>query len=541
MSNILNHNKEIFNIKLSNSEYWDHHLYLNQEGGDLIDNKLEEECLSVYIDTNIHECIEDNNLISQQNYIWEHGVNNGISLNNIGLTGVDNGLIEFKKDEITQEEFLDIYTNSKMIIPKDDIRLHLTKIQGNNKLYSYPNEFVIENGMNVAKLQGGFFQGFFQIENGCDYKVLPNVIENGWTLEFTLKPTKYISDYIVDKEKYSENEYNNDGWDGDTSIYDYFESNYINEYATNNQLPTLNDIYPDNIGIFFYIGTRAEHKWWKYYVEEEVNTNLTTNTGITLDEHIKTIETDNKFITYHRGDDGYKAYMNDINPNKILEMEHNLITDNYFIKVHNGKGGYTVRNIKELKQKSNAKYDILKDLYKNAFALQVKEDGRIGYKYLIQSCETESGYEIKEEWSNPQVVELNKWSIIDVRILPLNNTFSTNYDINQDKMRLMFYVNGKLVLYSQELPMIVLRMLNDIYSKQETVPFNISIGGGTQGLCDVIYEDYQKIPDYVLYLEKEFGGGFNGYLKSFKFYTCDKNYNQINSNVSYERKQLNYL
>ena len=47
-------------------------------------------------------------------------------------------------------------------------------------------------------------------------------------------------------------------------------------------------------------------------------------------------------------------------------------------------------------------------------------------------------------------------------------------------------MNGKLVLISKELPTFNFRELNDTPDKQEGVPFNISVGGGTQGLSDVI-------------------------------------------------------
>ena len=102
-------------------------------------------------------------------------------------------------------------------------------------------------------------------------------------------------------------------------------------------------------------------------------------------------------------------------------------------------------------------------------------------------------------------------------------------------MRLMVYVNGRLVLYSKEIRTLDLRALNDIYEKQEGVPYNISLGGGTQGLSDVVYENYKELPEYVLFLEKEFGGTFTGYVKSFKYYTCNQDFTKILNNVKYER------
>jgi hypothetical protein len=103
----------------------------------------------------------------------------------------------------------------------------------------------------------------------------------------------------------------------------------------------------------------------------------------------------------------------------------------------------------------------------------------------------------------------------------------------------MIYVNGKLVMVSKEIPLLDLRKLNDTYDKQESVPFNLSLGGGTQGLADVFYTDFRKLPEYVLPLEEGFGGSFIGYFKSFKFYNCLLNFNEIGKNYEYEMSLIN--
>ena len=76
------------------------------------------------------------------------------------------------------------------------------------------------------------------------------------------------------------------------------------------------------------------------------------------------------------------------------------------------------------------------------------------------------------------------------------------------------------------------------YDKQEGVPYNISLGGGTQGLADVVYENYKELPEYVLFLEKEFGGSFTGYLKSFKFYSCNQDFTKILANSRFEKSLI---
>ena len=93
------------------------------------------------------------------------------------------------------------------------------------------------------------------------------------------------------------------------------------------------------------------------------------------------------------------------------------------------------------------------------------------------------------------------------------------------------YVNGNLVLVSKELPEFRFRELDDAKEKQETVPFNISLGGGTQGLAEGIWLNYFEKPDYRFPLERDFCGTFIGDIKSFKFYNCFLDYNSINDNV----------
>lgn len=541
MGNIFNHNRPVFKLKTSKSDYWDMHLYESQ-GGDAIDDGLQEDCLSVYIDTTKDECVGENELVSSPEYTWEEAVNNGIELNNIGLTGIDNGLITYDKDKITDEEFMEIYTNSKLVIDAEDMRLHLNKVGGNNKIYRYDNEMVDEDNMRVAKLDGGFFQGFFKTGNGCNYNILPSDLGDGICFEFTLKPEPFKTDYHTKKEKYSVIDYNSDGWDGDSDIKkSYFNSDYNSDgYLNDFPLPTINDVYPDNVGTFFYMGTRAENKWWKYYTDSKDNTDIETASGVSLNEQIELLTTNNKFITYNRTEKGYKATMGHFDDPEVIEMQKNLYTDNYFIIMNRAKGGYTARTIKELQQESNADYNILGDLYNNAISFQIKPDGSVGYKYMVKDCTNENGYSIENEWSYPEMAKYDEWVTIDVRLIPIVKFGITDFGYikSNDYMRILIYVNGKLVLYSKQLPMIDLRALNDVYEKQEGVPYNISLGGGTQGLCDVVYENYKDVPEYVLFLEKEFGGSFTGYLKSFKFYTCDQNFTKILANSHFEHSLI---
>ena len=591
MSNILNHNRDIFKFYLNKEDYWDFHLCIDNMGGDYTDG-LAEHCLSAYIDLSDDECVWFDNVYSKSKYIWENAVNNGLIFNNFGYTSVDNGKTYYEKDRITNKEFFEIFTNTNYETDKDDLRLSLTKVRGNHQLYDYSNDITFwHDKFQVSKLNGGWYQGFFCGNDGRNYKVLPTDLGDGWNLEF-----------VINKENFD------------------------------NEKQTINDIYPENKGIFFYIGTRAENKWWiKYltdhsfdwcsnntfsddytekeyadndglndpyfksmvdiyehseyfndeyllmekekfesafmdeyiknqkpcdlcnsYVDDEyiqedlhidVDMDLKTDNGYDFYQpNLERLKTDNKFLIFDRTCDGQTAdKWDEENTEVILEYIKKPNIGNYFTLFHKGCGGYDVNSIQKVLDIKNKEYNVLQDIYRNAFALQIKDDGTIGYKYLIKDCESEEEkYKIESEFTSNKVISDKTWYTINVKIQPIRHKFlSNNKCLSQntinDKMRIMIYVNGKLVLVSKELPIFNFKMLNDLEEKQEGVPFNISIGGGTQGLSEVVYLNYMKLPEYVLPLEKEFGGSFIGWLKSFKFYNCLLNYQEILGNYNFTK------
>ncbi len=591
MSNILNHNRDIFQFYLNKEDYWDFHLCIDNISGDYTEG-LSERCLSAYIDMSDDECIWFDNVYSKSEYVWENAINNGLIFNNFGFTSVDNGKTFYEKDRITNKEFFEIFTNTKYNIEKNDLRLTLTKVRGNQQLYDYSNYITFwDDKFQVAKLNGGWYQGFFCGNNGENYKVLPTDIGNGWDLEF-----------VLNKEDF------------------------------NNEKQTLNDVYPENKGIFFYIGTRAENKWWlKYltnhnfdwclktafdegyvnseylqtqglnddyfksivemyenieyfsdeylliekekfesafideytsdnkfcehcqnyvddeYIEKDLtideNMALKTEDGYDINQpNIGKIKTNNKFLIFDRTSEGQTANNWDENNTEIiLDYIKKPNIGNYFTLFHKGRDGYDVKKIQKVLDSKNKEYNVLHDLYRNAFALQIKDDGTIGYKYLIKDCDSEEeNYQIEREFTANSVISNNKWYTIHIKIKPIRHKNKSNLNclsentIN-DKMQIMFYVNGKLVLISKELPIFNFKMLNDLEEKQEGVPFNLSIGGGTQGLSEVVYLNYMKLPEYVLPLEKEFGGSFIGWVKSFKFYSCPLNYQEIIGNYNFNK------
>ena len=138
----------------------------------------------------------------------------------------------YNTDRILVKDNIEQFSMKKNDIKKfvnlteGDNRLKLHAVSGTNLIYDYPVS--VEDG-NI-KLNGGFYQGFFKTK--CDeYYILPSNMDDNdvWEFEFELNRCELESE--SDK--------------------------------------TLNNKYPDNKGIFFYIGTRAENKWIYLYDKED--------------------------------------------------------------------------------------------------------------------------------------------------------------------------------------------------------------------------------------------------------------------------------
>lgn len=640
MSNILKNNNIPIDFRPCYDEYWD--FCLNTDLSSVLVKKgLQTRCLISYIDTNNSNCVWFDKLYGNEKYKWEEAVNSGVNTNYIGYTGVDNGFINYQKDRISNQKFYDLFTKSNLTIAENDFRIRLNKVYGNNMIYDYTSDIVEEDGVICSRLNGGFYQGFFKLQ-GEDYQVLPDEIGNGLYLEFTIKKSELENENLTLNKRYPENkgmffyigtraenkwwinykvdtefdsscnnyssEYVDSKYTGNVShlndnyvaptkdLYNengYFSDDYLSDkeisdccYEINIQaaLPTLksynyempeylatyqdNSLYSNESGDILVnneklntIGVGSGGTYTKKvtvcgeylagdYVNEDyfsndcnvcdmyvkpeylnvekqidVNEKLLTSEGYDFAQpNIHEIKTDNKFIFFNRAD-GYTVDTWDENTEVVISDIMIPDMENYFILFNRTKNGYTTDTIDKLIDEKSKKYDVLDDIFKNALAFQIKDDGSIGYKYLVRDCDSEEkNYKILSEFSKKGLIHNDEWYTISVKISP----------IGADKMKLYFYINAKLCFITKEIPLLELKALNDLRDKQVGVPYNISIGGGTQGLCDVIYLDYRKLPEYVLPLEKEFAGSFVGYVKSFKFYNCHLSITEIRENTDFE-------
>lgn len=577
MANINNNKRTILDLKLKNDEYWDFMLSKDL----LYPNSLKEtelNGLASFIDFKEPRCVLENGDIESLT-TWKYAVNNGVTLQNIGFTGVDNGLIKYRKDRISNEDFLKIYVDSVYEIPAERKALFLTPVYSNTLAYQLPEpEWNKEDGYSSFK--GGFYQGFFKLHNH-EYQTLPHYLGNEWNIFFKLRPKDYP---VIDK--------------------------------------SLNDLHPDNKGMFFYIGTRAENKFWRFYnkdkdkfdfsrrnhynaddsiadlgdetgvideyymvedfttydcvpddgyfdeayyvdtlpndtfknyfiddylnydirdfpfsedyVQEEISLHdldLETLSGYEFEKKgYFEIETNNKFLLFNHTDTGYTVSNWDDTFRYTFTGRTDYVTENYFLLFNNTATGYTVNTIQKYLEEHATEYDVHRDIRNNALGFKINDNGSISYRYFITDCDAENFMSVIEETSNPNILTKDKWHTVNIKIRLLNYDNSECYVSNgKGIMKIYIYVDGFLKFISKELPEIVLKPLDDVDEKQEGVPYNISIGGGSQGLMDMIDINYYKIYEYILPIEKYFAGTFLGDIEIFKFYDYPLSFYNIQS------------
>ena len=95
-----------------------------------------------------------------------------------------------------------------------------------------------------------------------------------------------------------------------------------------------------------------------------------------------------------------------------------------------------------------------------------------------------------------------------------------------------------LIFSSKTLDEFIGKRLDDLLEKQVGVPYNVSIGGGTQGLLESMTFDGQDIDDLGLIIEKNFAGTFIGSMSTFNMYDSNLSWCEIKS--LYKEKLTKY-
>lgn len=586
MGNIKNFNFNKVELRLSNSDYWD--LFLSTDDGPTLTctGLTSGDCFVVWYDFNNPNIYPNSATSATSIYslvTWNDAINTGYTINTIGLTGIDNGLITFDtiSGDTSNQVLLSALTGSTLVIPSGDTRLTMTRVTGETGNFIYPIYHIVDTTSvgDYKKFCGGFYQGYYKLD-GNTYEVLPVRVPHSWSAEFWIQPTT---------------------------------SSCSDTTGT-----TLNDVYPNNKGIFFYMGTRAENKFWNEFtgadtgctsgctqpsgctgvtrsqwctIPKENEISIIGDYGIPIPLDPPQIEIDviyNQFLIYGRAYDARPEYLTgnsgtilystastfNYDSNQICHVcggashsglgtqtacsydgngivvvrtaQHTTNNINPFLVYGRGRGAIltgdtccqgpgdglgsqTVWSFSGFTSPTTEiNYNL--DIIDNALAFIIKDDGSIGYRLLTITghCLTAttgttyiSGTTIKEEYSISGMVSADTWSYIAIK-------FVTNYldgcDLITAKPRtgkLMFYVNARLKFVVNDFPEFVARRLHEYKAKQVGVPFNFSLGGGSQGLIESMTFDGLDMSDRGLPIETNFGGSFIGFISQFKFNICD--------------------
>ena len=341
-------------------------------------------------------------------------------------------------------------------------------------------------------LYGGFFQGFFDLW-GYGYRVLPDREEMGWTVESLLKVRSSGS-----------------SWNG---------------LSAN----TLNNLHPNNEGIFFYLGARAENKFWNCYHGE---TGYTTTLGNPLYSCTGTCVFNGLTGSTCGGQTGftYDGTVFGGNVYTSASTEYQILSNNFALRLSGGSGeGYKLG------------YRVLRytgDTNSAGYAQPGSSDVFDTDQTLCTGGTFTSGFTIEEKYTTDTICTgdtENSWFKIDAvwkrnyyygtdraklwrgglnLITAITcqtaatgtitaTTGTTQYlvdeiesekiylqnpawirDINRRLGTLTLYVNSRPVLKVPDFEEIIPRRLNELPEKQLGVPYNISFGGGSQGLYD---------------------------------------------------------
>ena len=538
-------------MRLSNSDYWD--LFLCYDCVDGLDNnQILTDCILIDIDINNNNSYSGNTLYSLTTWTGATINGSGITLNDIGLTGIDNGLITYNCNTPTSgQTFLSTFTGSTLLLTSADTRFSMNRVTGCTYQYPITIETSTPKGRH-ANLCGGFYQGFFKLSDKtyfkeisdnkfvwplewfrcppvCSGETITDCCGTGHTGESSscidpnkayqcyldLKPVPYNYQILPDRLG-GLNIPCLDGW---TATF------WLNKKSTSCSGNTLNNLNPNNKGFFFYMGTRSENKFWNQFSGE---TGYTTSSGYPLPPPIESKQelNNNPFLVYTpKGCGCFSGITTEI----ISEKDRNL------------------------------------DIIDNALGFRIKDDGSIGFRSVVSTgvcsavtattivdcheqcgcCSTATttsttvstqyitGASINECYSESNLITPDKWTHIAIRFKPYEQyTGCILETLPKRKGQLTVYVDGYLKWTLEDFDEFIFKDLDEYREKQQGVPFTYSWGGGTQGLIESNTVNGPDLKDKNLFLQNNFAGSFEGKVSTFKLYGCSLDVTTIRKEIT---------
>ena len=213
-----------------------------------------------------------------------------------------------------------------------------------------------------------------------------------------------------------------------------------------------------------------------------------------------------------------------VNPRKTITNEQNPFLifgrassgyTSYCGGVGDGLGNETARSFSgRSTPETSINYNI--DIIDNALGFRIKPNGSIGYRLLTVTgtCITTgtdrkyiSGVTIHEAYSVPNLIDPNYWYNVVIKYVPE----FVGKRLDEDKAKLV------------------------------GVPFNFSLGGGSQGLIESQTFGGLDLSDRGLPIEQNFAGTFLGGISQFKFNICDMSFCQIQNAYAAESAKYGFV
>ena len=595
MSNINQNNFDnCFRMRLSNSDYWD--LFICNDCRCSLDQPaiLSGDCLIIDVDVNNPHSLTGDSLCSLVEWSGATLEGGELTLKDIGLTGIDNGFITYSCGTPTSgATFINTFTGSSLTLTSADTKFCFTRVTGCT--YEYPIDIIDSGGTigKYAQLCGGFYQGFFKLSDRTFYKEISNnmfVWPMNW---FTCPPDCGtgttattccgqincdcgLCGTIFAKEGTGGcmAGCTNCGGKGDgkggccpnprkafechkdkaPKPWNYqilptrYECGWTTEFwlrrnedaCSGKTGNTLNVVYPNNEGFFYYMGTRAENKFWDVFSGE---TGYTTSSGYPLSppEISKKVLLDNPFLVYNQQSCPCFTGVTTVTTHK-RDKNADIVNNALGFRIRNdGSIGYrsigvtgvcsavTATTVVDCCPQCQCVYSC------NLCGTLFEKDGTGGCapdckkclsprKLITGTTVTEkwvTGTTIHEKYSASGMVPDNQWVQIAIRFMAYETYIGCELNgVPRRKGRLDFYVNGYLKYSVDDFDEFLFKDLYEYREKQEGVPFNYSLGGGSQGLIDSNTINGPDPKDENLVIQENFAGTFYGDISKFRLYGC---------------------
>jgi hypothetical protein len=494
--------------RLIRNDYWDFYLTSDNEGAvfNYATNCYDVNCdrgpitdgLVVWFDINQTGTTTDGTSLTSLT-TWDESIvkpSSGITLCDFGLTGVDNG----RYDKLSGITVNITSADTKFILyPVTGYTINSITGTATSGLYTY--DWTYETGTtttdgctvgDVICLNGGFYQGYFKLDflepNPTQKPITANTCNNK-----TTSGTTELIPNDPDETVYQimPVEFPN-GWSMETWI------NPTNLSCDINNGPKLNDDFPENDGFFFYIGTRAE----------------------------------NKFKNVFSGESGLYTCDGVIPLQPDVDVDINSGGQDWFSKSTFGRQGCGCRNsCTGTTNNVTTATTYCDQLSENALGFRITPDGKIGYRKMTVSTgcynykDRITGTTMEEGYSENPIILGNTW----VHVVVTYEQNSVKHGLPAGTLR--FWVNGRVVYRIEDFIGLKLRALDEWSSKQLGVPFNMSWGGGSQGLLESQTFGGPDPEDQNLDIAKYFAGTFDGKLSQLRFYDKTLNLLEIRHNL----------